>query len=99
MVTWSISGLVWNDDAEDYPKRVERIRVTAINAAGLQLTYEFEIPLPVEGETFIPLEDLTEAWAWEMQDIYNDTAAAEAYLAGETGTLTYGDSLPWKSSE
>ena len=99
MVTWSISGLVWINDSEEYPKRVKRIRVTAINPAGLQLTYEFEIPLPVEGETFIPLEDLTEAWAWEMQDRYNDTAAAEAYLAGETGTLTYGDSLPWRSSE
>lgn len=99
MVTWSIDGLVWNDELKDYPKKVVAIRVTGINTAGLQLTYQFEIPSPGEGETFIPFDELTESWAWEMSNLYNDTAAAEAYLAGETGTLTYGDSLPWMSSE
>jgi len=100
MITWSINGLLWNNDLEEYPKRVVAIRVTARNTEGLQITYQFELPNPgEESQTFTPFDELTEAWAWEMHNIYNYVEVAEAYLAGETGPLTYGDSLPWSASE
>lgn len=93
MVTWTIEALEYTNENTDYPKLVKFMWVRGEHSDGPVHHYAFVVPPPIPGEPYIPYEDLTKTWAYEVFEAYADKP--DGLLNDFAAETRRGFGLPW----